>query len=61
MTPDELWDTTMNKNNRVLEQVTLKDSKIADLLFDILMGNDVEPRRNFIIEKAHYAELDTNA
>lgn len=60
MRPDELWDTTMDRNNRILEQITLEDAGVADLLFDILMGTEVEPRRNFIVEKAHYADLDLN-
>ena len=52
MNAAELWDTTMNPDNRVLLQVTLDDAAQADELFSVLMGEDVEARRSFIIRNA---------
>ena len=53
MNPEQLWDTTMNPANRILKKVELDDSFLADEYFDILMGDKVEPRREFIISNAH--------
>ena len=53
MNPEQLWETTMDPANRILKQVELDDNFLADEYFDILMGEKVEPRREFIIAHAH--------
>ena len=50
MNPEQLWETTMNPKNRILKKITIKDAELANSIFDILMGMDVEKRRNFLEE-----------
>ena len=58
MNADELWETTMNPENRLLKQVTIEDAQSADKVFDVLMGTDVSSRKSFIQSNAHLANLD---
>lgn len=58
MDASQLWETTMDPTKRILIKVTIDDARIADEIFDKLMGYDVEPRREFIQQEAKYATLD---
>jgi DNA gyrase subunit B len=58
MNSDQLWETTMNPNTRTLKQVTIESAAEADLIFSMLMGDEVAPRRDFIESHAKYARLD---
>ena len=55
MDPEQLWETTMDPALRTLVQVHLEDATIASQTFEMLMGEDVDPRKIFIQENAHYA------
>ena len=58
MNAQELRDTTMSPEHRILKQVTIKDGAEADRIFSMLMGEEVAPRRDFIEENAKYATID---
>ena len=58
MNPEQLWDTTMNPKTRLLKQVNIENAAEADEIFSMLMGDDVEPRREFIEKNATYANID---
>ncbi len=58
MNPEQLWETTMNPATRLLKQVTIENAAEADEIFSMLMGDDVEPRREFIEKHATYANID---
>ena len=58
MNPEQLWETTLNPENRILKQVTIESLADADNVFSMLMGDEVPPRREFIEKNAVYANID---
>ena len=58
MNPEQLWETTMNPETRMLKQVHIENAAEADYIFSMLMGDDVAPRREFIEKNATYANID---
>ncbi len=58
MNPEQLWETTMNPDTRILKQVNIENAAEADYIFSMLMGDDVAPRREFIEKNATYANID---
>jgi len=58
MNPEQLWDTTMNPENRILKQINIEDAEEADATFTMLMGDEVPPRKHFIQTNARVATLD---
>lgn len=58
MNADQLWSTTMDPKERLLKKVNIDDAAAADRTFSMLMGSEVEPRRQFIEANAKYAKVD---
>ncbi len=58
MDADQLWETTLNPENRVLKRVEIEDAMLANQVTELLMGSDVPPRKKFIYDHAEEAEID---
>ena len=58
MDPDQLWETTLDPDRRVLKRVEIEDARLASEVTEMLMGSDVPPRRQFIYDHAEEAEID---
>ena len=58
MDAEQLWETTLNPETRMMKRVEIEDARLASSVTEILMGSDVPPRKNFIYEHAQDAELD---
>jgi DNA gyrase subunit B len=58
MNPEQLWETTMNPENRILKKIGIENAEEVDRVFTMLMGEEVPPRKHFIQENAKLANLD---
>jgi len=58
MNPEQLWETTMNPEKRILKKVTVEDAQKADQVFSMLMGEEIAPRKKYIQAHAKLATLD---